>query len=162
MLTARVVRRKFIDTKKIAGKLAGPTKVKFGFPAGETDGEQVKIAIFNEFGTRGSGKGFSTPRGGGFGGPIPERPFMRNSFRSNTGKYRSELRSGASKILEGKSSLNEILSKFGNLGKLDIQDEILALSAPPNSPVTIAIKGSSNPLIDTGRMRGAVTYQVTE
>jgi hypothetical protein len=31
---------------------------------------------------------------------------------------------------------------------------------PPNSPVTIALKGSSKPLIDTGEMRGAVTWKV--
>jgi hypothetical protein len=33
---------------------------------------------------------------------------------------------------------------------------------PPNSPVTIARKGSERPLIDTGSMRKAITYVVRE
>jgi hypothetical protein len=32
--------------------------------------------------------------------------------------------------------------------------------APPNSPYTIARKGSSKPLIDTGQLRNSITYQV--
>jgi hypothetical protein len=34
--------------------------------------------------------------------------------------------------------------------------------SPPNSPVTVALKGSSKPLIDSGEMRGAVTYKVDQ
>jgi len=33
---------------------------------------------------------------------------------------------------------------------------------PPNSPVTIALKGSARPMIDTGTMRKAITYVVRE
>jgi hypothetical protein len=34
--------------------------------------------------------------------------------------------------------------------------------SPPNSPVTVALKGSSKPLIDSGELRGAVTYKVDQ
>ena len=68
----------------------------------------------------------------------------------------------APKILRGTTSLFSVLSKLGILAQGDIQAEITALASPPNSPVTVALKGSSNPLIDTGEMRGAVTYKVDE
>lgn len=156
MLTARVVRKKYIDTKKVAAKLVGPTKVKVGFPAGEAGGDVIEKAIFNEFGTRGGASG------GGWGGPVPERPFMRNAFRGNAAKYRGNMTTAASSLLKGETSLQTVLAKLGIVAKTDIQDEIGSLSSPPNSPVTIALKGSSKPLIDTGEMRGAVTYKVDE
>lgn len=54
------------------------------------------------------------------------------------------------------------LSRLGVLAQGDIQMEITALSSPPNTPSTIARKGSSNPLIDTGAMRGAVTWKLDD
>ena len=53
------------------------------------------------------------------------------------------------------------LARLGIQAADDIRSEITSLSLPANSPVTIAIKGSSNPLIDTGEMRAAVTHQVS-
>ena len=41
-----------------------------------------------------------------------------------------------------------------------IQQRIVDLKEPPNSPITIALKGSSNPLVDTGHMRQSVTWEV--
>jgi hypothetical protein len=155
--------------KAIAGlkRLAdGPDAVKIGWPAG-TDGGIVDRAFFNEFGTEGSGKGFKTPRGGGFGGPIPERPALRLAMRANRAKYQRAAAAGAREILHGVIAGQDpvglktsFLSRLGIMGQGDVQSEITSLSSPPNSPVTIKLKGSSNPLIDTGQMRAAVTYQV--
>ena len=44
----------------------------------------------------------------------------------------------------------------------DVQRTIRNLSDPPNSPITIHNKKSSNPLIDTGRLRQSVTYKVVK
>ena len=41
-----------------------------------------------------------------------------------------------------------------------IQKEITNLKEPPNSPATIAKKGSSNPLIDSGDMRKSVKWKL--
>ena len=41
-----------------------------------------------------------------------------------------------------------------------LQQRIVDLKEPPNSPATIALKGSDNPLVDTGHMRQAVTWEV--
>lgn len=140
----------------MAAGLRGPSKVKVGFPAGEAAAGNIEKAIWNEFGTRGGASG------GGWGGPIPERPFMRNAMRDNASSYRTAMKTSAAKLLRGETSLRTVLSKLGIKAQGDIQSEITSLSNPPNSPVTIALKGSSNPLIDNGEMRGAVTWKVDE
>jgi len=150
------VKRKTVGTvySSLGRALKGPKQVKVGFPAGEADSDNINKAVWNEFGTRGGASG------GGWGGPIPERPFMRNALRQNRSKYREGLRTSASKLLTGRTDLRTVLSKLGILAQGDMQAEITSLSSPPNSPVTIALKGSSKPLIDSGEMRGAVTYKV--
>lgn len=160
-VTIRIQRkRKGILERMIRAFKKQDPKVAIGFPSGESSEANIMKAIYNEFGTRGSGKGFSTPRGGGFGGPIPERPFMRNSVRKNTPKYKKAMKDSALPILLGKTTPVDVLKKLGRLAQVDIQEEITSLSSPPNSPTTIRLKGSSNPLIDTGEMRGAVTWKI--
>ncbi|TLX12144.1 hypothetical protein [Rhizobium sp. MHM7A] len=153
MFSIGVKRRSLV---KLPKGVTGPSKVKVGFPKGEADQGNIQKAIWNEFGTRGGASG------GGWGGPIPERPFMRNAMRDNRGKYRQALRASAAKLLIGKTNLRQVMAKLGIEAQGDIQAEISSLSSPPNSPVTIALKGSSKPLIDQGEMRAAVTWKVDE
>lgn len=150
MMTSRTVRKTFI---KVPDQIStgGPTSVKAGFPSGSAN---VDKAIYNEFGTRGGASG------GGWGGPIPERPFMRNAMRNNRSKYVAAMKASVASILTGKTNLRSILAKLGALAAGDIQKEITALTSPPNSPVTVALKGSSKPLIDSGEMRGSVTWKI--
>lgn len=149
MLTSRVVRKTFI---KVPRSLPGPKQVKVGFPAGAADSDNIQKAIWNEFGTK----------GGGWGGPIPERPFMRNASRNNRGKYTDAMRKSALKLLRSETTLSSVLSKLGILAQGDIQAEITSIASPPNSPTTIELKGSSNPLVDTGEMRKSVAWKVDE
>ena len=153
VVTATVRRKHFKDLPKA---ITGPRRVKVGFPAGQADGDNISKAVWNEFGTRGGASG------GGWGGPIPERPFMRNAMRENRGSYQTAMKISAAKILRGDTALVTVMSKLGIKAQQDIRAEITSLASPPNSPVTIALKGSSNPLIDSGEMRGAVTYKVGE
>lgn len=154
--TIEVKRRKVVDLSKVQTSLRGPKKVKVGFPAGETDAGNIEKAVWNEFGTRGGASG------GGWGGPVPERPFLRNAMRDNKGKYRNGMRASAAKLLTGKTSISVVLSKLGIMAQGDVQESITSLQSPPNSPTTIELKGSSNPLIDSGEMRGAVTWKIDE
>lgn len=148
----RIVRKSKGIINRLLGRTLSPQgKVAVGFPKG---GAQAQKAIWQEFGTRGGASG------GGWGGPIPERPFMRNSMRNNRDKYRQAMLSSASKLIYGEVSMHEVLAKLGAQAQGDIQKEITSLRSPPNSPVTIARKGSSNPLIDTGAMRQAVTWEI--
>lgn len=72
------------------------------------------------------------------------------------------MRRSARQIMTGQTALRTVLSKLGIQAQGDVQAEITSLSSPPNSPVTVALKGSSNPLIDTGEMRAAVSWKVDE
>lgn len=135
----------------IAALRGEPTGVKVGFPAGKASGEIIERAVYNEFGTR----------------HIPERPFLRNAMRANRTKYvdgmKSEVRQIIADAIKGRTRARAIESALNRLGIIavgDIQDEITALSSPPNAASTIRQKGSSNPLIDTGAMRAAVTHQI--
>lgn len=136
--------------------LAGPSKVKVGLPKGVADGEIIKIGVWNHFGTKGGASG------GGWGGPIPERPFLSNAMRNNRGNYRSAMRSAAKAVLMGSTTMKTVVTRLGILAQGDVQEEITALRSPPNSPVTIALKGSDNPLIDSGRLRASITYKVDD
>ena len=155
--TLRVRRTNTGQLQRIMRSIFGLKKeprVAVGFPAGKTDSDVINKAVWNEFGTRGGASG------GGWGGPIPERPFMRNAMRNNASKYRSAMKTAAPHLLMGSTSLTVVLSKLGILAQGDIQAEITSLRSPPNADVTIALKGSSNPLIDTGEMRQAVTWKI--
>lgn len=153
VVTAKVVRKRH---KQLPSSIKGPRRVKVGFPAGAADGGNISKAVWNEFGTRGGASG------GGWGGPIPERPFMRNAVRGSQGKWRDALKTSAAKILRGDTNTHVVMLKLGIQAVGDIQKEITSLASPPNSPVTIALKGSSNPLIDTGEMRGATNFMVID
>jgi len=134
--------------------LTGPSRVKVGLPKGEADAEVIKIGIWNHYGTKGGASG------GGWGGPIPERPFLTNALRDNQRVYIEAMTKAAKQILLGSTTMKSVVTKLGILAQGDIQKEITSLSSPPNSPVTIALKGSNNPLIDSGRLRASITYKV--
>ena len=151
VIAARVSRKTKL---KLPNNISGPTQVKVGLISGMADQDNINKAVWNEFGTKGGASG------GGWGGPIPERPFLRNAMRNNTSKYRNAMASSAERILLGQATLDSVLTKLGTLAEQDVKNEITSLRSPPNSPVTIAMKGSDNPLIDTGEMRNAVRYKV--
>lgn len=150
-MAGRVIRRQHI---KLPKAIAGPRQVKVGFPRGKVDGGVIDRAIWNHYGTRGGASG------GGWGGPIPARPFLLNAIRKNRRKYLAAMKTAGAKILRGEATLEQTMNKLGILAQGDIQEEITNLRTPPNSPTTIAMKGSDNPLIDTGEMRSKVTWEV--
>jgi hypothetical protein len=145
--------------KSLAKASEGPDNVQVGFPAGKVSSDIIKIAVWNHFGTK----------GGGWGGPIPERPFLTNAMRANARKYADFMKVGAKSIVDAalsgtstSAAKRQTLQKLGVSAQGDIQSEITSLRSPPNSPVTIARKGSSNPLIDSGQLRQSVTYKVED
>jgi hypothetical protein len=121
--------------------------VKVGIFGNETeDGTSVvDYAIYNEFGTR----------------SIPARPFMATTverYKAQTDKFIDKL---AVDIEDNKIKPNMALKRLGLYFQAMIRKTIKDGPWTPNAPATIAIKGSSKPLVDTGRMIGAVNYEVT-
>lgn len=145
MFTARVERNQKLDVARIAALLKGPTRVKVGFPAGKARADVVQRAIWNEFGTRGGASG------GGWGGPVPERPFMRNAMRANRGKYQRAMSAGAREILRGSTALAGILPKLGILAQGDIQKKNHLARQPAEQPGDHQTEGLVEPADRHGR-----------
>lgn len=108
------------------------------------DANLVDIATFNEFGT-------ST---------IPERPFMRQTWERRIGKVVERFKQLAAKIFAVEMNTKDALVMVGDEYKGFIQSEITEGGWTPNAPSTIRQKKSSKPLIDTGRMRGSVNFEL--
>lgn len=117
-------------------------------------GEVAERAFYNEFGTRGGASG------GGWGGPIPARPFISSAFEENRNdlhQMKARLWDG---VLIGRLDANRAAGLLGEHHQNQVREKITSIDSPPNSPVTTDMKGSSNPLIDTGEMRLSVRYEV--
>ena len=68
------------------------------------------------------------------------------------------------KIAEG---MRQAAARVGNYGASEVKKGIVSGSPggktfKPNSPLTIARKGSSKPLIDKGDLVGSITYQIID
>lgn len=88
---------------------------------------------------------------------IPPRPFMRNTVANNSGQW-PKLLGAALKVsdMDGHKALDIVGEKI--VGQM--QGEITALTDPPNAPATIAAKGSSKPLVDTGHLLRSIASEV--
>ncbi|MEP9376202.1 hypothetical protein ABLE91_05775 [Aquabacter sp. CN5-332] len=138
---------------------SGPKEVKVGLPVGKADANVIEYAFFNHFGTKGSGKGFVRNGIGGFGGPIPARPFIKAAMFEGQGEVKAAMQSVAKITING-GDLQAGMMKLGLLGQNLIQDKIKSGMAPANSPLTIKIKGSSGTLRDEGRLFGSITWKL--
>lgn len=134
--------------QKILKELADK-EVRVGFQQGkatEEDGTDVcDIAAWNELGTVN----------------MPSRPFLRMSVDDNSDKINSFMSAQKRSIIKGEPA-DRILKKIGIFQKDLIQEKITEGSFAPNAPSTIKAKGSSKPLIDTGRMRQSVNFEIKQ
>ncbi len=114
----------------------------------EADGTSLAlVAAVNEFGSD--------------DGHVPERSFIRSTLDENRDDYFARVAVAVGKgIDEGLPVMRRELGRVGAKVVGDIQRKIKALRDPPNAPSTIAAKGSDNPLIDTGRLRQAMDFEV--
>lgn len=127
--------RRAQDTRIQVGVVKG-----MGEHANGTGGQTVaEIYAWNEYGTR----------------HIPPRPTLYPTLAGNGGKYAQIMARLIAGELRGGRSNHGLL---GVVAAGDVQEAILTLASPPNAPETIAKKGSSNPLIDTGQLRQSITW----
>lgn len=146
------------DTKwrEIAAKVAkiGQYVAKVGIVGPNATQEEngtslVEIAAVNEFGSR--------------DGTIPERSFIRSTFerqRRAVGKICERL---ARQIVTKGMDVSQAMSLLGAWGASEVRKTITGGHiSPPNAPATLAAKGSSKPLIDTGQLVAGITYEVSD
>lgn len=111
---------------------------------GKSGSDLVTIAAANEYGTS--------------DGHIPSRPFLRTALRDKS--LVSFVRKQAASYFKDVQNLNDALSKIGIFAVGLIQKQIGSSTPPPNKLSTIKRKGSSATLIDTGRLRQSISWEI--
>jgi len=125
-------------------RLAGMHSVSVTVGIDEPD-DLVQIAAWNEFGTE--------------DGHVPERSFLRSTLDENRPRYVQLQETAVERMVDG---LDPRLA-YGAIGLgvvADVRRKIRAHVDPPNAPRTVQAKGSSTPLIDTGRLYDNIGYRV--
>jgi len=121
-----------------------------GFVGGEADKKVDGVAIymyanFNEYGTSN----------------IPSRPFFRTALNNNRKYIKEQLKELLGKVATGKITGEVALKSIGLEVQGLIQDSIKNGNWEENSDSTIVAKnGRGQPLIDTGSMLRAVSFEI--
>ncbi len=90
---------------------------------------------------------------------IPQRSFIRAAIDEHAGKLQRTATAVGRGVLLGKFMVSQALERLGEQATGIMKQRIADGLAPPNSPVTIARKGSSKPLIDSGQLRASITHK---
>lgn len=101
-----------------------------------------KIAFWNEFGTEN----------------IPARPFLRRAQANVNKKGEMWLKA----LMENGDTLEQAMKKIGVRMQAEIKTQITRGTFTANAPSTIARKGSSRPLVDTGNLLQSVHWGLSK
>lgn len=91
---------------------------------------------------------------------IPERSFLRAGWDNNKDDVIKKTDPLLVDVLGGTMSADQFCETVGLLLKSRIQDYAVDLKSPALHPFTVKRKGSSNPLVGSGDMIGAISYEV--
>ena len=128
-----------------------------------TKNSALKIGLLSGLGEHpNSDEGLTIPEVGAineFGAGVPERPFIRQTIANNITKYNRMRRDLLSAIILGKITVDKAIAVLGEALQADVVATINNWQDPPNSEVTIFLKGSSQPLVDTGTMKQSIHWE---
>lgn len=126
-----------------------PTKSVDG-TSGEVVGELslLQIAAIHEFGSRRAG--------------VPERSFIRRTFIAKRDELVKMCARLCREVITRGMNVEKAYALLGQWGAAEVKKTITEGEGvpPPNAPRTVLAKGSSRPLVDTGRLVGAISYEV--
>ncbi|MBU5214359.1 hypothetical protein [Heyndrickxia oleronia] len=91
---------------------------------------------------------------------IPERSFLRSGYDENVDAIVKKVADILPDVLENKVNTDVFMNAIGKEFAGMIQKKLKDLRDPANSSMTTKRKGSSNPLIDSGRLIGAIRHEV--
>ena len=111
--------------------------------AGVMDSKNATKAAMNEYGTS----------------KIPQRPFMRTAVSRHGKSWGEKSAKAVQSVIKG-MPISQVTELVGMQMKSDISSTLTNGPWTPNAASTIAKKGSSRPLIDTGELRASITYKV--
>lgn len=95
-----------------------------------------------------------------FGIGVPRREFMAEAAKKWQQQWEENLGKVQDAMIKGHMDVMKFLDVMGQAGASIISETIRDWSTPPNSPFTIAMKGSNNPLVDTGDMKNAPRHEI--
>lgn len=91
---------------------------------------------------------------------IPERSFIRATFDENEEEIAKTTESLLADVIDLKLDVKAFYQAVGEYLVGLIVEYLTDLSSPPNAPATIELKGSSNPLIDSGQLSDSITFKL--
>lgn len=91
---------------------------------------------------------------------VPERSWLRAWFEANHKMVIADVKAGMVQIAQGRLTPEALLDLLGQKYVGEIRKRIQAGIDPPLAQETIDRKKSSTPLIDTGQLWSAITYEV--
>lgn len=90
---------------------------------------------------------------------IPKRPFMKQTFAKNKSKINNQLDKEYDSIITGKHSAKKALSRIGEWWVGLTKLTILKGGFTPNAPITIKLKRSSRPLVNSNEMMKGIEHR---
>jgi len=123
--------------------------VLVGVPAGKSEPDGTSLALIaavHEFGS---------PENN-----IPERSFIRAGILRGRPKFERLNAANLRLVVLGKKTVEQAIEQLGVVASGEVKREFTVGTFEPLKPATIARKGSSKPLIDTGNLRQAITYVI--
>lgn len=124
--------------------------VTVGIQQGEApydDGTSLAlVAMINELGTD--------------DGRIPPRPAFAQNMDEHQGKYLRHLERLPVLLAQGRTTVDQHLNTLGQMAEDDLRSTIVGLRDPANADSTVDRKGSSNPLVEDGRLNQSVRYKI--
>lgn len=131
-----------------AGVFDGPPRNPERGASSAPQPTNAEVAAINEFGL----------------GHNPERSFLRATVDQEKSEIHDRLRHIGGTIFDFKSTgdIKQEARLFGEWFVGRMKQRIRDGIDPPDAPATIAEKGSSTPLIDSGQFWSSLTYDVTQ
>lgn len=91
---------------------------------------------------------------------IPERSFLRSTWDKRVKSYERLLQKQAGLVMDGRATAPQAVGIVGEKVLADVKRTIKRGVPPPLKPATVARKGSTKQLIDTGQMIGSLHVKV--
>lgn len=127
-----------------------PAKKSVDPTSGEVVGELslLQIAAIHEYGSKRAG--------------VPERSFIRRTFNVKRDELVKLCARLCREVITRGMAVEKAYALLGQWGAAEVKKTITEAEGvpPPNAPSTILAKGSTRPLVDTGRLVGAIAYEV--
>ena len=90
---------------------------------------------------------------------IPERSFVRAGVDENRRAIEAQIDELHDAVLQQRMTARQAIQQLGEWGATIIRNKATRGPFTPNSGMTVARKGSSRPLRDTGRMVQTITHE---